>query len=188
MKSSSTHVNRPNLNHFDDEAARVRLHSDVIRKWHAAGAILYDFGDLPETVDDACEVSFSELRIEDDAFLVRFGEGARLYLDEKRGLFIDGVFVLTEKHEGKDGAFIVLVAAQSGHGNDISEGTSRIACGWIDADRSVDDGLTYFGLIGDPSISESESLFDIDMVLGQAIARVGAAAASKPGPSSCFNA
>ncbi|MDO3444223.1 hypothetical protein [Agrobacterium sp. V1] len=165
---------RLGLDHFEDESARSRLHAEVIRKWNNAGAILYDFYELPETINDACEVSFSNLGIDDDAFLIRFGEGASPYLDEKHELFLDGVFVFKQTYEGREGVFITLVAGQTGRVTELSEGTSRIASGWIDADRSVDDGLAHFGLVGDPAILGSKNLFDVEMFLGNAIARVGA--------------
>ena len=166
--------NRPELDHFEDESARTRLHAEVMRKWNTAGAILYDFDELPEAIDDACEVSFSNLGIEDDAFLIRFGEGASPYLDEKHELFLDSVFVFKQTYEGREGVFITLVVGQTGRVTELSEGTSRIASGWIDADRSVDDGLAHFGLVGDPVILGSKNLFDVEMFLGNAIARVGA--------------
>ncbi len=143
-------TNRAILDHFEDQAARTRLHAEVIRKWTAAGAIQYDFGDLPETIDDVREVSFSDLGVEDNAFLIRFREGASPYLDEKRELFVESVFVFKQSYKGKEGAFVTLVVGRSGHGMEPSADTSRIASAWIDADRSVDDGLTHFGLVGDP--------------------------------------
>ncbi|MBP2565274.1 hypothetical protein J2766_001863 [Agrobacterium tumefaciens] len=167
-------TNRAILDHFEDQAARTRLHAEVIRKWTAAGAIQYDFGDLPETIDDVREVSFSDLGVEDNAFLIRFREGASPYLDEKRELFVESVFVFKQSYKGKEGAFVTLVVGRSGHGMEPSADTSRIASAWIDADRSVDDGLTHFGLVGDPVILGSKNLFEIEMFLGEAIARVGA--------------
>lgn len=175
-------TNRAILDHFEDQAARTRLHAEVIRKWTAAGAIQYDFGDLPETIDDVREVSFSDLGVEDNAFLIRFREGASPYLDEKRELFVESVFVFKQSYKGKEGAFVTLVVGRSGHGMEPSADTSRIASAWIDADRSVDDGLTHFGLVGDPVILGSKNLFDVEMLLVEAIARVGATVKSNPGP------
>lgn len=176
-------TNRAMLNHFEDQAARTRLHAEVIRKWTAAGAIQYDFDDLPETIDDACDISFLDLGIGDDAFLIRFREGTSPYLDEEREMFVESVFVFKQTHEGRDGAFITLVAGRSGHVAELLEGTSRIASGWIDADRSVDDGLAHFGLIGDPVIFGSKNLFDVELLLGDAIIRVSAMVKSYHRPS-----
>lgn len=171
-------TNRPKLDHFEEEAARSRLYAEVIRKWTAAGAIQYDFDDLPETIDDVREVSFSDLGIEDGAFLVRFCEGVSPYVDESHEMFVESAIVFKQTYEGKNGAFIMLVAGRSGHVAELSKGTPRIASGWIDADRSVDDGLTHFGLLGDPALLGSKNLFDIEMLLVEAIARVGLAATS----------
>lgn len=181
-------THRSKLDHFEDEAARTRLYAEVISKWTAAGAIQYDFNDLPETIDDPCEVSFSDLGIEDDAFLIRFREGNCPYLDEKQELFVDGVFVFKQTYEGKKGAFVALVAGRSGYVTELSEGTSRIASGWIDADRSVDDGLTHFGLVGDPLILGSKNIFDVEMFLGNAIARLGAEVRATTRPSNPYRA
>lgn len=181
-------TNRAILDHFEDQAARTRLHAEVIRKWTAAGAIQYDFGDLPETIDDVREVSFSDLGVEDNAFLIRFREGASPYLDEKQELFVDSIFVFKQTYEGRDGAFITLVAGRSGHVAELSEGTPQIASGWIDADRSIDDGLIYLGLVGDPLILGSKNIFDVEMFLGNAIARVGAEVRATTRPSNPYRA
>lgn len=181
-------TNRAILDHFEDQAARTRLHAEVIRKWTAAGAIQYDFGDLPETIDDVREVSFSDLGVEDNAFLIRFREGASPYLDEKRELFVESVFVFKQSYKGKEGAFVTLVVGRSGHGMEPSADTSRIASAWIDADRSVDDGLTHFGLVGDPLILGSKNIFDVEMFLGNAIARVGAEVRATTRPSNPYRA
>lgn len=175
-------INRAMLDHFEDQAARTRLHAEVIRTWTAAGAIQYDFDGLPEPIDDAREVSFSNLGIEDNAFLVRFREGASPYLDERYEMFVESVFIFKQRYEGKDGAFIAIVAGRSGDVTELSEGTSRIASGWIDANRSVDDGLAHFGLVGDPVVLGSKNLFDVEMLLVEAISRVGATVKSNPGP------
>ncbi|TGE79566.1 hypothetical protein C9410_15880 [Rhizobium sp. SEMIA 439] len=164
------------------------MHAEVIGKWTAAGAIEYGCDDLPETIDDACDISFSDLGIEDDAFLIRVREGTSPYLDEEREMFIESVFVFKQTYEGRDGAFITLVAGRSGHVAELSEGTSRIASGWLDADRSVDDGLTHFGLVGDPLILGSKNLFDVEMFMGNAIARVGAGVRATTLPSNPYSA
>lgn len=180
--------NRAKLDHFEDEAARGRLHSEVIRKWTAAGAIQYDFDQLPDTIDDDREFSFSDLGIEDAAFLIRFCEGASPYLDEKNEMFVERVIVFKQRYKGKEGAFIALVAGRSGHVTELSEGTPRIASGWITADQSVGDGLAHFGLVGDPLILGSKNLFDVEMFLADAIARVGAGVRSTAPPSKPYSA
>ncbi|TZG34298.1 hypothetical protein [Agrobacterium sp. B1(2019)] len=179
--------NRLKLDHFEEEAARSRLYAEVIRNWTAAGAIQYDLDDLPEMIDEGREISFSDLGIEDNAFLIRCCEGTSPYLDEMHEIFVEGVIVFKQRYEGKNGAFITLVAGRSGHVSDWSEGTARIASGWIDADRSVDDGLAYFGLVGDPLILGSANLFDVEMFLENAIARVGAGERLKARPSKPYS-
>jgi len=186
--SKSATANRPSLDHFDDAAARSRLLAEVIRKWDSAGACTYELNELSETSSDACDVSYADLGIEDDVFLIRFGEGVGLYLDEKRNVFIDRVFVVEQMYEGKEGVFLTIVASRAGRVPGLSEETSLIASGWIDADQSVDDGLVHFGLVGDPTILKAKNLFDIEIAIGHALARVSAGTKSKPVASTGYNA
>ncbi len=186
--SEAATANRPSLDHFDDEAARSRLLAEVIRKWGAAGAVAYELSDLSDTSHDARDVSYADLGIECDAFVVRFGEDVGLYLDEKQDVFVDRVFVVEQMYEGRDGVFLTIVASRAGRVPELSEETPLIASGWVDADRSVDDGLVHFGLVGDPTILKAKNLFDIEMALGQALARVGAGAKSKPHTSTNYSA
>ncbi len=185
--SKSATTNRPSLGHFDDAAARSRLLAEVIRKWDSAGACTYELSELSET-SDACDVSYADLGIEDDVFLIRFGEGVCLYLDEKRDVFIDRVFVVEQMYEGKEGVLLTIVASRAGRVPELSEETPLIASGWIDADQSVDDGLVHFGLVGDPTILKAKNLFDIEIAIGHALARVGAGAKSMPPASTSYSA
>jgi len=156
-----------------DVATRLRLLSEVVARWKSGGGIIYDLDDIPDAIPTVDDVSLRELGIVDDAMFIHFGEDAALPLAGSPGLSVDGAYVTRQAYEGRDGVFVTLVTSCLEPENLTANDRACIASGWIDDSQSVDEGLVHLGFFGDARIVNDRNMFDVEIFLGQALARVG---------------
>jgi hypothetical protein len=151
---------------------RLKVLYDVTEKWARGGSAIYDLADAADSAADFEDLTIAEIGSEQTSFYVHAGQDAVLSVGSPCVASVDGVYFIKQDYQGRSGYFFTIVTAPKKDHDETAEDVARIACGWIDADLTVDEGLINLGLWGDPSIINDPNVFDIECFVGYAFKKV----------------
>ncbi|MBW9051165.1 hypothetical protein [Rhizobium mesosinicum] len=153
-------------------SGRLQVLHDVATRFAQAGGSIYDLNDLSDSAADLADITITDLGITDPAFYVHVGKEGGTRVGRSDLDFVDGIYFVRQPYHGREGYFLTVVTATERKGAQTPEDAARIACGWIDAELTVDDGLIDLGLWGDPAIVDAPNRFDIECLVGRALTKV----------------
>lgn len=155
-----------------DVSSRLTLMADVWQRWVNAQGEIYDLDDVSDSLADIAELTIADLGIRDEAFYAHRGGSKAITLGPPGGAFVEGVYFIRQSYNDRDGYFVAIVTSSGPVEESDAAGVARIACGWVDVEMTVEEGLIHLGLWGDPEIVDSPSRFDIECFVGEALTKV----------------
>ncbi len=153
-------------------SGRLNVLRDVTDRWARAEGAIYDLNEISDSISDLTEYTIAELGIDDEAFYVHAGREADVGLGSVGETFVEGIYFIKQSYRGLTGYFVTIITAVGDLSEPTSETAARIACGWINSEQTVEDGLIHLGLWGDPVIIADPKRFDIECFVGQALTKV----------------
>ncbi len=152
---------------------------EVYESWSSGAGSFYDFSALSRGTVGPDDVPIGALGLENDIY-VHFGQEQANWLSRVRDVFVDGIYLTKREYKSRAGYFLTLVTDRVNPSADRVQDDACIACGWIDAELSIDDGMALLGLWGDEVILQSTRRFEIEFFVGAAISAVASSFSNRP--------
>ncbi|WHO84169.1 hypothetical protein [Rhizobium leguminosarum] len=167
--------------HRDTDLARRQGNiTEVVETWSNGGGSLIDINVFAGASAGPDDVPVRELGLDDNMY-IHFGRQQGVWLSSKKDIFIDGLYLCRRDFGGRSGYFLTLVTDRVQPSLNAAVDDACIACGWVDGELSIDDGMALLGLWGDDSIVGSNRRFEVEFMVGKAISAVGSSLNTRPG-------
>jgi hypothetical protein len=162
-----------------DLARRQGNITEVFETWSNGGGTLFDMNAIGGASAGPDDIPVGQLGLDDNIY-VHFGLQQESWLSNRKDVFIDGLYLCRRDFNGRSGYFLTVVTDRLQASTNAALDDACIACGWVDAELSIDDGMALLGLWGDDTIVESTRRFEIEFLVGRAISAVGSLVAAAP--------